>query len=62
MPTPRRQHQRPTPCPERRRTIPFVLDRPIGRDLSNPQILVHDGNGELLAINRVLSSAGLEQW
>jgi hypothetical protein len=36
--------------------------RLVGRGLNNPQIVAHDGKGGLLAINRVISSEGPEQW
>jgi hypothetical protein len=36
--------------------------RLVGRGLNNPQILAHDGQGGLLAINRVVSEGRPDQW
>jgi hypothetical protein len=33
----------------------------VGRGLNNPQILAHDGQGGLLAVNRVMYSGGPDQ-
>jgi hypothetical protein len=43
--------------------MPSMLEwRRVGRGLDNPQILAHDGQGGLLAINKVASAQGRGQW
>jgi hypothetical protein len=43
--------------------MPLMLEwRVVGRGLDNPQILAHDGQGGLLAINKVVSTQGPPQW
>jgi hypothetical protein len=36
--------------------------RLVGRGLNNPQILAHDGQGGVLAINKVVSFGRPDQW
>jgi len=36
--------------------------RLVGRGLENPQILARDGQGGVLAINRVISTDGPDRW
>jgi hypothetical protein len=43
--------------------MPSMLEwRLVGRGLDNPQILAHDGQGGLLAINKVVSTKRPDEW